>query len=276
MCRVSVIIAAYNAENYIERAIKSFQNQTYQNYEIIVCDDFSTDKTVVKIKELMEKDKRIVLLQNKVNMKSAATRNKCLEIATGEYVAIQDADDFSHSTRLNDQIKFLDNNPEYDFVSSKMIRFDERDDVKNLEIKTLDNQQTSHKTRYIISPENKDFLIGLPYAHGPTMFRKSALISVNGYRISNETVRGQDADLFMRLHANSSRGYNLNQPLYYYFEGKEAFKRKKFKYRIHAVIIRYKGFKAMGLLPKGYIFIIKPLLVGLIPVSLLKIYKRNR
>jgi glycosyltransferase EpsE len=274
MCRVSVIIAVYNAESYIERAVESIQRQTYQDFEIIICDDCSTDKTVEKVKQMIKQDNRITLLQNDRNIRAAASRNRCLEIAKGEFVAIQDADDFSHVTRLDEQVTFLDNNPQYDFVSSKMFRYDEKDDVDVLKNESPDSNNFAYKLPYIESPKNKHFLFRLPYTHAPTMFRKNAVRAVNGYRVSKETVRGQDADLFMRLHASGSRGYNLNKSLYYYFEGDEAFKRKKFKYRLHTVIIRYKGFKAMGLMPLGYIYLFKPFIVGLIPTKILKLYRR--
>jgi glycosyltransferase EpsE len=276
MCKVSVIIAAYNAENYIERAIDSIQRQTFQDFEIIVCDDCSTDNTVKKVQKLMEKDNRIVLLQNNKNLRAAATRNKCLDVACGKFIAIQDADDFSHINRLEEQVYFLENNTEYDFVSSKMFNFDENDDFNYLIKLGPDSKEFLYKLPYIESPENKDFLFRLPYSHAATMFKKSAINAVNGYRIAKETVRGQDEDLFMRLHANGSRGYNLNKSLYYYFEGEEAFKRKKYKYRIHSAINRYKGFKSMGLLPLGYIYLIKPLVVGMIPISILRYYRKYR
>lgn len=275
MCRVSVIIAAYNVENYIERAVESIQRQTYQDFEILICDDCSTDNTVGIIKKMMEKDNRITLLRNNSNMRAAVARNRCIEIAQGEFIAIQDADDFSHITRFEEQVNFLENNPQYNFVSSKMFKFDESNDLDTIMKLSPDSTEYLYKLPYIKTPENKDFLFRLPYTHAATMFRKEAIDAVKGYRVAKETVRGQDSDLFMRLHANGSKGYNLDKSLYYYFEGQEAYKRKKYKYRIHSVINRYRGFKAMGLMPLGYIFVIKPLLVGIIPISLLKWFKKH-
>ncbi|MDG5471365.1 glycosyltransferase family 2 protein [Jeotgalibacillus sp. ET6] len=274
MCKVSVIIAAYNAEQYIKVAVESILNQTHQNLELIICDDYSTDNTVGIIKKLMDEDNRIVLLKNDKNMRAAVTRNKCLEVAQGEFIAIQDADDFSHPLRLEKQVNFLKKNNDYDFVSSRMFKFDENDDFNILLELSPNSSEFSYKLPYIESPKNKDFLFRLPYTHAATMFRSNAINSVHGYRVSKETVRGQDADLFMRLHAVGYKGFNLNESLYYYFEGKEAFKRKKYKYRIHSAIIRYRGFKALGLMPIGYIYIIKPLIVGIIPVGILQWYKK--
>ncbi|WIV20009.1 glycosyltransferase family 2 protein [Paenibacillus polygoni] len=275
MCRVSIIIAAYNAERFITRAVTSIQNQTYQDFEIIICDDSSTDKTVEVVKNMMENDHRIRLLRNTENLKAAATRNKCINEAKGEYIAIQDADDFSHKTRLEEQVYFLDNNNNYGFVSSKMFILSETDNIEELSNFSPDSEGLLYKLSYISSPDNKDFLYRLPYTHASTMFRKNVINDIGGYRVAKETVRGEDSDLFMRLHAKGNRGYNLNKALYYYLEGEDAYKRKKYRYRIHSAINRYKGFKAMGLLPRGYIFLLKPLIVGLIPLSLLRWYRNK-
>lgn len=78
---VSIIIACYNAENYIDICMESLIKQTYKNFEIIVCDDASTDKSIEILKKWEKKDKRIIILKNKINMFAAATRNRCFKIA---------------------------------------------------------------------------------------------------------------------------------------------------------------------------------------------------
>ncbi|RWZ59093.1 glycosyltransferase family 2 protein [Halobacillus fulvus] len=266
MPKISVIIAAYNAQLYVERAIKSILNQTYQNFEIIVCDDNSTDNTYDILVNLSTQDERIKVLKNEINMKAAYTRNRCLEHCNGTYIAIQDSDDFSHPSRLKEQISYLEQNRHIDFVSSRMYKVQE--DIQSSQYNKW--PKTQYKLPYIEYPKNKDFLKRLPYAHAATMFKKCAVDEVMGYRVSKETVRGQDADLFIRLHSVGKRGHNLNKYLYYYFEGENAFKRKKFKYQIDACKIRYKGYKKLKLLPMGYIFALKPLLSGLLPRKIIR------
>jgi glycosyltransferase involved in cell wall biosynthesis len=113
--KVSIVTPAYNNEKYIEETINSILNQTHQNFEIIVVDDYSSDKTI----ELVEKfnDERIIILKNKENMGAAFSRNKALAKATGEYVAFLDADDIWLPSKLEQQLNYMISN-NYDFSST--------------------------------------------------------------------------------------------------------------------------------------------------------------
>ncbi len=106
--KVSVIIPCFNAEKYIEKAIASIINQTYTNLEILVVDDASTDKSLEKIKTF--NDKRIVLIEMPVNTKKIGAVNKAISVASGEYIAFQDADDWSEPQRIEMQIEHLAKN----------------------------------------------------------------------------------------------------------------------------------------------------------------------
>ena len=92
--RFSVLITAYNIEDYIERSIKSTVNQTFKNMEIIVVNDGSTDKTGEKIEKLKKEHDEIIYIERKVNQKIGATRNAALDAATGEYIIFLDGDDY--------------------------------------------------------------------------------------------------------------------------------------------------------------------------------------
>lgn len=93
---ISVIVPAYNVENYLERCIKSLQEQTYSDIEILIVDDGSTDQTDRIRKKLAAKDKRIKCLsyEKKGNYGLSAARNLGIEKAAGEYIAFVDSDDF--------------------------------------------------------------------------------------------------------------------------------------------------------------------------------------
>ncbi len=106
MPKVSVNIAAYNAEKYIKETIDSILTQTFQDFEIIIVNDGSTDKTA----EIIESygDPRIKFLQNEKNMNLVYTRNRALGESTGEYIAIIDSDDIAITDRLETQVKFMD------------------------------------------------------------------------------------------------------------------------------------------------------------------------
>jgi hypothetical protein len=107
------------------------------------------------------------------------------------------------------------------------------------------------------------------------MISTEVLRKIGGYRISCETRRMEDYDMFMRLYYNNYLGYNMQKYLYYYREDNLSFNKRKYRYRIDEAIVRYKGFKSLHLLPRGYFYIIKPLIVGIIPLRILRKLKRD-
>ncbi len=123
--KVSVLIPAYNAEKYIGDTIQSVLDQTFQDFEVIVLDDCSTDSTNEVVKGFGAKDDRIRLFKNKTNLGIAGTRNKLLEYASGKYLAILDADDLCHRDRLAIQSKFLEENSDHILVGSYYEMIDE-------------------------------------------------------------------------------------------------------------------------------------------------------
>ena len=102
------------------------------------------------------------------------------------------------------------------------------------------------------------------------MFRRESLEKVQGYREGRVTRRTEDYDLFMRLYAVGIVGYNIQQPLLRYTVNVDAMAKKSlYRYRIDEARVRYKGFKMLGLLPKGLPYVIRPLIVGLIPKKII-------
>jgi glycosyltransferase involved in cell wall biosynthesis len=260
MPRVTVVIPTYNVAERLDECIESIVKQTFQDWEIVACDDASTDGTWEKLRRWAEKEPRIRLLRNERNLRAAAARNRCLEIARGEFIALQDADDYSAPGRFAKEIEFLEAHPEYAFVGPAMACFDERGVWQELVQKAV--------------PSRWDFILRPPFNHAAVMFRKPALDAVGGYRVARETARGQDLDLFMRLYAAGFKGYNLRETLYYYNEDRANFSRRKYRYRIDEARIRYRGYCAMGIMPWALPGVLKPLAVGLIPTQLMRRLKR--
>ncbi|MDL2292010.1 glycosyltransferase [Acholeplasma sp. OttesenSCG-928-E16] len=244
---VSIIIACHNAQTYIDLCLQSLVQQTYHNLEIIICDDASKDKSWEILKKWKKKDPRVIILRNDENLYAAATRNRCIQVSHGDYVMIQDIDDFSSIDRVEKQVKELEND-DIDFISSPAYSFSENpNEIMDTIIK---------KKR---SPKKKDFLWNLPFFHPSTMFKRDCILSVGGYRVSPETIRGQDYDMFMRMYALGFKGINGTQPLYYFRLDDANLKRRTWNARKMEMKIRKKGFKALGLMPWAAIFIIKPI-----------------
>lgn len=257
MPKISVIMGIYNGADTMDEAIRSICNQSYEDWELIVCDDCSTDNTVEKMEKWCSEDNRIKLVKNEKNMGLAATLNHCLKYANGIYIARMDDDDISYPERFSEQIDFLMNNQEFAFVSSIVDCYDGKQMVRNRFLRKAE-------------PQKKDFLSGTQFVHPASMFRKECLAAVQGYREGRVTKRVEDYDLFMRLYAAGYKGYNIQKPLLRYTVNIQGMKRKnKYIYRIDEARIRYLGFKGLGLLPMGIPYVLRPLIVGLIPKQLI-------
>ena len=124
--KVSIIMGVFNCSDTLSDALDSILAQTYQNWELILCDDGSTDDTYRVASEYCGRyPGKIVLLQNEKNMGLNHTLNRCLAAATGVYIARMDGDDISLPERLSLEVAFLDAHPEYAIVSCPMIYFDD-------------------------------------------------------------------------------------------------------------------------------------------------------
>ena len=105
---VSIIMPSYNTAKYIEESIKSVQNQTYENWELIIVDDCSTDNTDEIVKKYIESDKRIHYFKNDKNSGAAVSRNRALREAKGKWIAFLDSDDLWLPEKLQKQINFME------------------------------------------------------------------------------------------------------------------------------------------------------------------------
>lgn len=255
--RISVIMGIYNGSKTMDQAIESIRSQTFTDWECIICDDCSTDDTWEKLQDWQRKEPRIVPIRNEKNLRLAATLNKCLELASGEYIARMDDDDLCYPERFEIQTAFLDNHPEYGFVSSMVDGYDGE--------KLIPDYWNRKEC-----PQKRDFVHGSQFVHPATMFRSSVLKQAGGYRISTETRRMEDYDLFMRLYAVGCQGYNIQIPLLrYYIDGRKTL----YRHRIDEVRVRYQGFQRLGLMPSALPYVIRPLIVGLIPRNILRKWK---
>ena len=105
--KVSVITPMYNCEKFISETIESVLNQTYTNWEMIIIDDCSTDKSKQIVKQYIERDKRIRLIALNENSGAAVARNKGIEVSSGRFIAFLDGDDLWESNKLEKQIQFM-------------------------------------------------------------------------------------------------------------------------------------------------------------------------
>lgn len=108
---VSVLMTAYNREKYIGEAIESVLSSCYSNFELIIVDDGSTDKTIEIVREYACKDNRIRVYINEINLGDYPNRNKAASFALGKYIKYLDSDDMMYSYTLTAMVKFMEKYP---------------------------------------------------------------------------------------------------------------------------------------------------------------------
>ena len=123
---ISIIMPTFKCGRFIRESINSVLAQTITNWELIIVDDCSGDNTVSIVQEYMDKDSRIQLYQNSVNAGAAISRNTALRHAKGRWIAFLDSDDLWEPTKLEKQIKFMEENG-YAFSYHEYVEIDEQD-----------------------------------------------------------------------------------------------------------------------------------------------------
>ena len=210
---VSVIMGIYNTAKTLPNSINSLLEQTYENWELIMCDDCSTDNTYEVAMEFANKYPNIKLIRNEKNMRLAYSLNQCLKVAKGEYVARMDADDVCLPSRFEKQVEFLNTHQEYAVVGSALIPYDENGEREVRKIKEY--------------PAVRDMKRGVTFFHPTIMMRKEVYDALDGYYVSKRTRKGQDLDLWFRFYSHGFKGYNIQEPLLKYHESLEDYKKKR-------------------------------------------------
>lgn len=263
--RISVIMGIYNQKDRqaLKLAVDSVLKQTFGGFEFLIYDDGSNADDAQFLKELAEKDSRIVLLRGEENKGLAHGLNECIKVAKGEFVARMDGDDICEPNRLEHQLMYLEQHLECAFAGCAAKLFD-ADGVWGT--RTLTEQ-----------PGEKEFLKFSPYIHPSVMFRSNVLKEAGGYLEAKETRRCEDYELFMRLYCMGHHGYNMQEVLFSYREDRERYDKRTWKQRVAEMKIRYRGFKAMGILnSKNLIYVVKPVVMVVIPDGLRTVIRKKR
>lgn len=261
---VSVIMGIYNCADTLESAVECIINQTYSYWELIMCDDGSTDNTfdVAQRIKSCNPNRMIKVLQNKKNMGLNYTLNKCLHKASGEYIARMDGDDLCSPERFEAEIKVFETEPDISIVSTDMEFFDEFGVWGRI----------SHPEY----PQKDYFLHDNPFCHAPCMVKREAYLKVNGYSEDNRLLRVEDYHLWVKMYAAGFKGKNIHKPLYQMRDDHNAYKRRKFRYRLNAAYVNYLMLKEFHYPFWRYYIVLIPVIKGLVPHPLYKyIHKRK-
>lgn len=228
---ITIGIPFYNAEDYLIDAIKSVVVQTYKNWELILIDDGSTDNSLAIAQQFSEEDSRIRVISDGINKKLPARLNQIIHEAKGEYIARMDADDFMHSERIEKQLKFLLENPQFDLVSTSLIS------IKN------NNEIVGVRTYFPKKVSKNDALLGQSGILHASILAKNSWCQRNQYNEVNALAEDYELWLISAIKDDLNVGF-LPEYLYYYREESSATKQKMLKgYNTQTKIITkyYKG-----------------------------------
>jgi glycosyltransferase involved in cell wall biosynthesis len=201
---VSIVMTVYNAQEFLAEAIQSILDQTYTNYEFIIVDDCSTDKSLQIAQEFQHKDTRIQIHEHEQNMGISIARNTGLKLAHGKYIAWMDADDVSMPDRIEKELTFLENNPNVGVVSSYVNLIDRQGNL----IGDVKMPQTQILISWALCFYD-------PIINPAVMINRDLYTRVGDYRNLAENKGDyfpEDYDLWVRM-INETRFSNLGEPL---------------------------------------------------------------
>lgn len=196
---ISVIMPVYNGEKFLREAIDSVLAQTYTNFELLLINDGSTDKSKEII--LSYHDSRIRYIENEKNLKLISTLNKGIDLATGDYIARMDADDVVSRNRLAVQMKYMIRHPRVDLCS--IWAYVMTEDGKRMgKLKGIDSSELINCTLFFTNPINH-----------PGILCKAKVLKDNRYKTF---LHAEDMELWISLRDQGYRMVNIPCYLYSY------------------------------------------------------------
>ena len=189
---------AYNSAKFIKSSIESILKQTYDNWELIIVDDASTDETLSIIKLYSENNSRIKVYSNQSNMGLGFTTNKALSLSNGFYIARLDSDDLAKSHWLSQHISFLNSNPSFAAISGSRILIDSKGKIINKLNESINDLCLRYKLYY-----------GNPIIHPGIVFKKNIGLIYNSFKYL------EDWDLWVRMIKFGSIFIHKNHLIFY-------------------------------------------------------------
>jgi glycosyltransferase involved in cell wall biosynthesis len=184
---VTVVFRAYNCSKFIGQAIDSILAQTFQDFEIVIVDDGSTDGTDVILKAYAQQDQRIRLIRNEPNQGPVKTMNIGVRNARGEFVAVHDSDDISLPHRLETQVNFLKSHPEVALIGGGALFIDEEGEL--LRVGT-DRRRVGEEVKLFLEK-------GQAFIHSSVMYRRTCIEAIGLY--DEFFTSSHDYDMTLRM-----------------------------------------------------------------------------
>ncbi len=194
--KISVLMSVYNDENLLKESIESILNQTYENFELLICNDSSLDNTLKVLSFYEKNDSRIKVINNKKNIGLTKSLNKLINISEGELIARQDSDDISLKTRFEEQVHYIEKKG-YDVVLSRAYRKQGR--------KYIPGFSYYLPKKFLIKYKN-------PFIHGTLLIKKTVINEIGNY--DENFYYAQDYKLFSDLLNSGYSFKHIKTPLY--------------------------------------------------------------
>lgn len=261
---VSVLMGIYNCAATLPDAIDSIIAQTYTNWELILCDDGSSDETYSVAEDYVKRfPDKIKLIKHEKNAGLNKTLNDCLKEAHGEYIARMDGDDISTPDRFQKELDALASDDSIVLVSCPMIYFDEDGEWG----------RGRASSEY---PKAEMLVHGTVHCHAPCMVRADIMRKVGGYTEHKRLLRVEDWHLWLKIYTLGYQGKNLSEHLYKMRDDRDAASRRKFRYRFNEAYVSGLAVKMLNQPKWKYIYALRPIIVGLLPKPLyMYLHKRK-
>lgn len=206
MPSISIVMAAFNEEQGISKALDSIVAQSFEDWELIVIDDGSTDSTTDVVQQYVDADKRIRLICNETNMELSASLNKGIELARADLIARADADDVNLPDRLLKQYTYMQEHPEIDVLGTGAYLLD------------TDGQRVSEFLHPLTHVElEKLSFLKVPFFHPSVMIRQRFFNQVGLY--DPAYAYAEDKEIWLRGMDAGCQYANLQEPLIEYSTG---------------------------------------------------------
>lgn len=236
---VTIAIPIYNAEQYLRAAIQSCINQTYQDWELLLMCDGSTDSSNAIAHEMAVLDKRIRVYDDGCNHGLISRLNQSIYLAQGKFYARMDADDIMYITRIEEQVKYLEDHPEVDVVGTSIMTIDNNNNIVGSGLCSGNVSEFVH----------------------PTVMGRTVWFWNHPY--SEWALRAEDTELWIRTASNSSF-HAIGKPLFFYREfGIPTFKKYYLSQKtLLRIFYRYKEYeKSFGWFVKNSIITLGKIII---------------
>ena len=241
---ISVIMPAFNCEKYIASAIESVLDQSYINFELIIINDGSTDKTLSVIKTFANRDERIKLIDQKNSGKPSITRNVGLQKAQGEYICFLDGDDLYHPEKLAYEYDILENNTNLNLVFHDVLYVKSNIFSKETYLEAVKFQSrllpyfTEISENTYICDTKRLFLFmctDITTLHTSAVFMRKSFLDEQPIAFPEDLTIGEDIDLWFRLVKAGGIAYT-NQVLSYYRQHSQSLTKKPDRNIVDSII----------------------------------------